>query len=75
MRPKGRNIVLVNIPAVPVLSQSNSRPNCLARPVPLQETLPRESEQVAVRRSAIRSSRELPAYLVRGKKSFEALKY
>jgi hypothetical protein len=33
LRPKGRAIVLANILAVPVLSQSSGRPNSLARSV------------------------------------------
>src|SRR5580704_8467357 len=41
---------------------------------PLQEALPKESEQVAVCRSAIRTTLELTAYLVRSKKSAGAVK-
>jgi hypothetical protein len=42
--------------------------------VPFQETLPVESEQIAVCGSAIWTWLELPAYLVRGAKSCGAIK-
>jgi hypothetical protein len=42
--------------------------------IPLQESLPVESEQVAICGSAIRTRLELPAYLVWGEKSSGAIK-